>query len=129
MDEKKNEILKKILVEDEVLSDVIEVKGVKVQFKLIDGDGFYKKFVGVENMKDMANLVKLNTNRLALGIYKINDVLFSDLVKEKFKDDIFENRVQFVNKMNANLKTILIGKYLVFEDAAVKIEEKDKKNF
>lgn len=123
------ELFKKILMEETVYSDEIDIDGIKVRFRLLNSKDFYEVYEGIGDLNNTKDLLILNSNRLAVALYEIDGKKFDDLVREKYGEVSFNMKRKFVDSMKINFRSALIKAYIKFEDSYNNISEGDKKNF
>ena len=130
-----HELLKNLLLKEDILKEVV-IEGIKFKLRLLTNEESIKVYEGVTNIKDLSNLFRIHTKRVAMSLYEIDGKKIEELLKEAFEDydgkNEFDFRVNLLNQFKHNILQSLKKEYLDFEDENVKavknIKSKDLKN-
>ena len=125
-DSKVVELLSKLLMDKDIVSDVIEISGMKFRLKLVVGEPEAKCYNGVKSVDSLGELMLVNSRKVALAIVEIDGEAFKDLLGKTYEDykpstDFdyeFDYRKRFVARIKPEITAQLYIKYIEFQKEA-----------
>ena len=125
-DSKVVELLSKLLMDKDIVSDVIEISGIKFRLKLVVGEPEAMCYNGVKSIESLGELMLVNSRKIALAIVEIDGEVFETLLEKTFDDyqpskdfeHEYKYRKMFVERVKPEIIAQLYIKYIAFQKEA-----------